>query len=203
MWRNFPIPLKCIGMTYGSGSFAEINMDQQFEIPVGGFHVGGFGMDRKFDTHKGIDLYCSVGCNVLAVESGLIHDIRPWTGEKAGYPWWEETEAVLVKGKTGIIAYGEIEPEEDLEIGGRVCPGQKPGTVKRVLKKDKGRPMSMLHFQIYKGEPCKIGTWERLKKKPWNLIDPTPFLLETLLCKQIEDLGIVNKELRLYESRGK
>ncbi|MHC1628642.1 MAG: M23 family metallopeptidase [Candidatus Nezhaarchaeales archaeon] len=117
-------------------------------IPEGD-HPGAFGALRKYDIHTGVDLYCDPGDDVYAMEDGLGVGVEDFTGPKADSPWWNDTKAVLVQSKSGIILYGEIEPK-DVSIGQRVKCGEKIGEVKTVLKKDKGKPMTMLHMELYK-----------------------------------------------------
>jgi len=173
-WAS-PLDMEFIGMTSDSMSFKKLK-EGEVEIPIGD-HVGAFGVQRRHDIHKGVDLYAPVGTLVSAVEDGTIIINRPWTGEKSGCSWWEETDAVLICGESGIVAYGEIEIFGDIRPGLKVKKGQHLGFVKRVLKEDKGRPTSMLHIQMYINEPAKVGTWELGSPKPENLIDPTFYLV--------------------------
>jgi len=68
-----------------------------------------------------------------------------------------------------------VKPGAPVKYGGRI------GRVKRVLKKDKGKPMAMLHLELYepgyKGDP--VG-WLLGKRKPRGLLDPTPELHRAL-----------------------
>lgn len=134
-------------------------------------HPGAFGSKRKFDTHTGVDLYCDENTSVLAVESGYVINIENFTGSKAESPWWNDTKAILIEGKSGVVLYGEIEPIVGLPIGDRVNGGQVIGKVKTVLKKDKGLPMTMLHFELYKYGTIQSEWWR--EEKPDNLLDPT------------------------------
>ena len=134
-------------------------------------------MRRRHDIHKGIDLYAEVGTEVHAVEDGEIVDICWFTGEPIGMPWWEDTKAVYIKGKSGIVVYGEIEPNPDLKIGDTLCLGRNIGKVKRVLKKDNHRPLSMLHMELHHPDFIHTSQWEIGKPKPGGVLDPTPYLL--------------------------
>ena len=108
---------------------------------------GDFGAIRKFDIHTGIDLYCSENDEVFSIEDGVVIKVKPFTGEKAGSAWWNETEYIGILSKSGYIVYGEI--ESLVNEGDKVSAGQKIGKVKTVLRKDKGRPMNMLHLELY------------------------------------------------------
>lgn len=137
--------------------------------------VGAFGVKRKFDIHTGIDLYCDDGSTVLAIEDGTVVGIIPFTGDIAGYPWWENTYAVLIQGKSGTFLYGEIYPPV-VKLGQSVKAGEEIASVKRVLKKDKGLPMSMLHLELYKTPPFEGYEWLLDQAQPDNLLDPTKIL---------------------------
>ena len=79
-----------------------------YEIPT--ICPGSFGYKRKFDIHTGVDLYCNKGDQVFAIEDGEVVAIEWFTGEKVDMPWWNNTQAVAIKGKSGVINYGEIIP---------------------------------------------------------------------------------------------
>jgi murein DD-endopeptidase MepM/ murein hydrolase activator NlpD len=143
-------------------------------------HVGSFGVKRRFDKHRGIDLYAPVGTEVYAVEDGIVKDIRPWTGKDANCDWWLDTDAVAVEGKSGLAVYGEIEIDKKIKLNKKIKAGQLIGTVKRVLKNDKGRPTSMLHFELR-----DYGFYKNIAKNwdsdiPEGIKDPTPFLKRSI-----------------------
>jgi len=158
-------------------SFSDINISEEYEIPVGD-HVGAFGTARKHDVHKGVDLYTEEGALVFAVEDGVVCNIRPFTGKKAGCPWWLETDAVSVAGKSGIIVYGEIEIDPCILMGRGIREGTLLGKVKRVLKEDKGRPICMLHLALHNHGVQSNGVWKRGEEQPEGLLDPTAYLME-------------------------
>ncbi len=180
MWSN---PLKhriCTGITNDSDSFKNINWDQCFEIPVGA-HCGAFSAVRKHDIHKGIDLYATVDTDVYAVETGKIVDIRQFTGDALGFPWWNDTWAISVEGDTGVVVYGEIDVHSELKVGNYVEAGSSLGTVLEVLKKYKGRPMSMLHLALHRHGVLRNGRWDVGAPQPVGLLDPTHHLLKGLV----------------------
>ena len=177
---NWLFPLenrKLVGVTDKDDSFRNIE-DYEIEIPIHP-HCGSFGAKRKHDRHRGVDLYTSEGTIVTAVEDGVIKMIRPWTGTKADCDWWEDTDAILIEGKSGLVVYAEIKVNEKLKVGDNVYPGEILGSVKRVLKKDKGRPMSMLHLELR--EP---GFYKNIDKDwegiPVGIKDPAPYLIKSL-----------------------
>ena len=177
-------------------------------------HPGAFGAVRKFDVHTGVDLYCKQGTPICAVEDGTVVEIEIFTGPRAESPWWNETLAILVEGKSGVVCYGEVdiyrftrsrveavrkagEPsledalnykkfglhqqgEPYLQVGQTVKRGELLAWTKQVLVKDKGRPMCMLHFELYNPGTRETVWWRKDEPRPSELIDPTQKLLEAL-----------------------
>lgn len=141
-------------------------------IPVDG-HPGAFGTVRKHDIHTGVDLYCEDKAEVFAVEDGIVVFISPFTGDQAGSPWWNNTQAIGVLGASGVVVYGEV--TSLVAVGDKVSGGQSIASVDQVLKKDKGRPVSMLHIELYNKimEPV---WWHHENSQPEGLLDPTDFL---------------------------
>ena len=173
----FPIQLQVRGVTTDSMSFQDLN-PYEVEIPIG-LHVGAFSATRKFDVHKGVDLYAPKCTPVHAVEDGHVVDIRIFTGPAIGMDWWNETMAVSVEGKTGVIVYGEIIPDpNNIKLNGYVTEGTQIGRVDTVLKKDKGRPMSMLHFALHRHNVLGNGRWLPGHPQPSGLLDPTNLLVK-------------------------
>lgn len=155
-------------------------------VPVGN-HPGAFGAVRKFDIHTGVDLYTDRSF-VYAMEDCEIINVFDFTGPKVGSPWWLPTHALLVKGESGFILYGEVGIKTDI-ITGRfktLNKGEYLGTVKSVLPKEKirsyipGHNNKMLHVELYSDEPIKPAYWALNEKRPMNLLDPTNLLLN---CK--------------------
>ena len=173
----FPLKLKVLGSTADSISFQDIDLNSEVEIPIGQ-HVGAFGVQRTKHTHNGVDLYCPLFEPVYAVEDGTIVNVRQWTGEGAGSPWWNDTWAILVEGESGVVTYGEIFLIDPIITNNKIKRGDLVGTVKTVLKNDKNRPMTMLHLQMYKHGHLCAGGWKTNDPQPETLIDPTPFLLK-------------------------
>lgn len=147
------------------------------EIPVYP-HPGSFGAVRKFDIHTGVDLYVPEGTEVYAMEAGRVISIEDFTGPTAGSPWWLDTQAILIEGASGVLLYGEVEAA--VSVGGQVTEGQFLGRVKRVLVKDKGKPVTMLHFERYEPGVRSSVTWEVTDPMPKGLLDPTELLLNAL-----------------------
>ena len=172
-------------------------------IPVKN-HPGAFGAFRKHDRHCGVDLYCPEGTPVLAVEDGEIIIVEPFTGEKAGCPWWLDTMAVKVAGPSGTICYGEIIPDPSFIVGSMVHKGERLGKVTPVLKPGKERPdipghsRSMLHLQMYtRGTTYRDDNWTQEGKLPDNIIDPTSMLLSSDGCPEPMDMpDYIIKEIK-------
>jgi murein DD-endopeptidase MepM/ murein hydrolase activator NlpD len=135
---------------------------------------GQFGAVRKHDTHTGVDLYAEVGTKVYAMESGTVVASMPFTGIAAESPWWLDTNCVMIEGASGVILCGEIETE--LKAGDFVFEGDLVGTILRVIKKDKGKPLAMLHLELYTPGTKEPVWWKLDEPKPENLVDPTPLV---------------------------
>jgi murein DD-endopeptidase MepM/ murein hydrolase activator NlpD len=158
--------------------------DHTWSLPIGKYHPGGFGYMRNHSIHTGVDLYASVGSRVCAVEDGKVVQIENFTGLSAGSSWYNETQAVLIEGTSGVVLYGEIKPSGSLQIGNAVKAGEHIGNVLAVLKEDKGNGVSMLHFEVYtKGTRSSVW-WHHGKHMPKNLLDPTQYLLSLKVSKK-------------------
>lgn len=176
VWQN-PLPLSCKGLSNNSNSFFDINLEFEYEILIHP-HCGSFGVRRRHDYHKGVDLYAPSGTPIYAVESGYVMDVCPFTGKDAGCDWWNDTFGVYIGGKSGIVVYGEMKPREHIKKNVYVHAGECIGEVVSVLKKDKGRPISMLHLELHEKNCVHTEMWEIGKPKPGGLLDPTPYLIK-------------------------
>ena len=132
--------------------------------------AGDFSTERKFDVHTGIDLYCPEHSEVYSLSKGRVINIVPFTGALAESPWWEDTEAVLVEHDFGVVLYGEV--SSNVQIGQEVSSGSLLGRVKRVLKKDKGLPQSMLHLEYYNITNTNGVWWNKNQDIPPGLLNP-------------------------------
>lgn len=154
-----------------------VTLGHETQLPIAP-HPGAYGVKRSHHTHEGVDLYCSHGTPVHAVEDGEIVAKIIFTGPRAEppSPWWHETEAVLIEGSSGVVVYGEVTSISNRKIGFKLRRGDPVGFVTTVLKKDKGYPMSMLHLELH--EHGTRNAWDWIDEKPPSLRDPTPLLLE-------------------------
>jgi len=142
---------------------------------------GQFGAVRKHDIHTGVDLYCAPRTPVYSIGAGVVTAVEDFTGPKAGSPWWCDTKSVLVYNSGmygGTVCYGEIEPVPYIKPGSMLSDGFLIGHVKTVLKKNKGKPMTMLHFELYKDWVKESVVWKLDTPKPEALRDPTDLLNE-------------------------
>jgi len=159
-------------------SFRNIDITRQIEIPVGN-HVGAFGVKRRYDIHKGVDLYCPQGTLIHSVEDGKVVDLRWFTGEKAGSPWWRNTQGISIEGETGVVVYGEM-MIPSFKKGDVVKKDDVLGTVEQVMVKDNDRPLAMLHFALHRHAVLSNGRWDIGKPQPSGLIDPTNRLISSV-----------------------
>jgi murein DD-endopeptidase MepM/ murein hydrolase activator NlpD len=182
MKRYFPLDKPDITINDSNTDFA-YSYSSKTEIPKSP-HPGSFGYVRKNHIHEGVDLYANDGDNVYAIEDGTVTAIIPFTGEIADSPWWNNTYSILINHKTCALNYGELIPSKDLKVGDTVNAGDIIGQIRTVLKKDKGRPMSMLHIEMYKlGTQEPIKEWSLNTEKPEQLIDPTDLLIEIAIYR--------------------
>lgn len=175
MSKFFPLIKKEITINNSNTSFLQ-SYKENTEIPIGE-HPGSFGYVRKNHIHEGIDLYAEEGDEVLSIENGEIISIIPFTGEIANSPWWNNTYCIFVKHNDYIINYGELIPLENLKVGDSIKAGQVIGNIRTVLLIDKGRPMAVLHLEMYKSDTLKpITEWKLNTEKPNELLDPTELI---------------------------
>lgn len=152
-------------------------------LPIEGA-VGDFGYRRSFYYHPGIDLYCSEGQEICAIEDGEIVNIEHFTGANANppSPWWNDTWSILIEGKSGVIGYCELKVNDNLKIGSQIQEGQIIASIIPVLKKNKGNGTTMLHLEHYETGTKDHATWLLDTPKSEHLLNPRN-LLETLLLK--------------------
>lgn len=151
-----------------------------------GKHPGAYGYKRHTSYHTGVDLYVPmeklyITSSVIAVEAGVVSAVIPFTGKAVNMDWWNDTEAVIVEGKSGAVLYGEIMPRIQV-VGTKVRKGDIIGDVIPVIKAGGNRPdvpghsRAMLHLELY---PAGTTEWH-----PWTLeqtshvhLDPTDLLM--------------------------
>jgi phosphopantothenoylcysteine decarboxylase len=164
--------------------------DECSGIPIGS-HPGSFGAKRRKDVHTGVDLYCKDDSPVYAVEDGRVIGYERFTGELAGSPWWNDTDAILIEGASGVVCYGEIKKDfATPHVGETVRRGCLVGRVSAVVREGRERPdvpghsRSMLHLELYKhGRTSVSSCWGGLDEEmPDYMVDPTALLLSSDRC---------------------
>lgn len=175
MLKYFPLRKQNITINNSNTAFLT-SYKETTEIPVSP-HPGSFGYVRKNHIHEGVDLYAEEGDAVIAIEDGKVLKIIPFTGEITNTPWWNNTYAIFIEHNGYILNYGELIPTEQLKEGDSIKAGQVIGHIRTVLLKDKGRPMAMLHLEMYKTTATSpVSEWPLNTEQPEHLIDPTPLL---------------------------
>lgn len=166
-------------------------LPSETELILGTKHPGAFAFKRKNHIHEGIDVYAGYQEAVYNLFDGVVIAIRPFTGEHTQLigilpsPWWNDTFCVLVKTKFGVINYGELTPDQSLSVGKQIKAGDNIGHVSRVLKKDKGRPLDMVHLERYtKDAIIPVVEWSIGAAKPRDLLPPGNLLLGLCLKKE-------------------
>lgn len=175
----FPLAGKSPAVDADPDGFRRFDLALECPIPVPGKgHPGAFAHVRSRHIHEGIDLYGREGDMALALFGGEVVSVEPFTGPLAGSPWWLPTMAVAVEGPFGVAFHGEIDPLPGIRAGMRVEAGDPLGTLARVLRNDKGRPLHMLHLELYeRGARASVGIWELGAPRPAGLLDPTELVL--------------------------
>ena len=158
-----------------------IDLSKCFAIPANP-HPGSFAFVRKNHVHEGVDIYCMEGDEILSMTSGTVEKVLPFTGPKAGFPWWLDTEGVAVRTLDGtLLIYGEI--KSSVRVGDILSEGDLVGTSIPVLANPKGYPPCMLHVETYSAPASwSCGTWPVGSPLPEGLLDPTPLLLKWMGC---------------------
>jgi len=114
------------------------------------------------------------------------------SGKNVGTDYWNDTWYISVKGKSGIICYGEIfigNADIDKDTGKvslkrdslKVKTGDFLGLVAEVCKKDpkvycEAHMNSMLHIELMSSENFTSPEWKIGEERPKDLLDPTPYL---------------------------
>ncbi|AKB85606.1 hypothetical protein MCMEM_1553 [Methanococcoides methylutens MM1] len=154
---------------------------------------GSFWEDRKDRHHCGIDLYAPEGEPVIAIEDGEVIDVDIMTSPEM-ISYWNETYHIIIRNHSGLFCkYGEL-GSPNVKTGDIVEAGQVIGHVGTVLnnkkidgnapeyiQKLKDNNPSMLHFELWEGEPVVEGrnylggNWFG-DELPEKLLDPTEYL---------------------------
>jgi phosphopantothenoylcysteine decarboxylase len=146
-------------------------------------HPGAFGTTRAKYNHTGVDIYSDLCHSINAVEDGIVVAIEPFTGTAVNMPWWNDTYHITIKGKSGLVVYGELNPHDWIKVGSEHKAGYCVGYVEKVIKNspeiqpDNWRP-NMLHIELlHPDAPCVTALdWPLNTSKQSYLLDPTPYL---------------------------
>lgn len=149
-------------------------------------HPGAFGDVRARHIHEGIDIYAPPQTPVLAVEDGTIVGVTPLTGGETRNGYWHDMEAVLVMGKTGLVAYCEFKPLDTLEPATEVKAGTELGHLYApdYAYKNPNKPREdstqthFLHLELHAPHARAPVKWLVDAPLPPTLFDPTPHLLK-------------------------
>lgn len=146
-------------------------------------HPGCFGFKRKHHYHEGIDFYVPLGHRIYSGWDGQIVSVFQLTGAAVGSDWWEDSWACMIQSDSYYWMLGELSFETIIvHPGENIRKGQFIGCVGKVLKKDKGRPQTMLHLQCHtlnSQQDDWAALWSDYKQKPNGLIDPTVCLMQS------------------------
>lgn len=133
--------------------------------------------------HVGIDLYANHKDKVLACEDGIIINF---------YHFYRSTYALIVEHENVVINYGEVHKDSlkanGLKKGDRVNAGQIIGFAGKMYKS------SMLHFEVYKNGTIRNHRWLKRNSAPYNLLNPTKYLLFLKEHGKIANSSISNNQ---------
>lgn len=155
-----------------------------WSLPLGKYSSGGFGAQRKFSLHTGIDLMCEHMQPLAAVEDGQVVSIENFSKSKNKSNWLNETRVIMIEGSTGVVTYCNVLENPELTVGNQVLAGEIIGNVVRINKNRKTHDICMLHLELYKHNTKKRVTWNPNYPKPPQLLNPHQFLLEIITDNQ-------------------
>lgn len=172
------------------------------EVPTKGPRA--FGAVRKYDVHVGVDLVAKPRTSVFSVLDGYVEAIVDFTGPEAGSPWWESTEAVIVRlvQSQVCVLYGEVCASRGLRAGALLRRGGFVGTVARARRRETLclllglAPSAMLHLELWES-PAAVraryagalarqpNDWPKDGVQPVGLLDPTLYLSSAEMVGEI------------------
>lgn len=194
-FENYNIPLTPDGTTkvnVSSGSLPEPEWEDDdpddhwvdplpnfsWSLPIGKYHSSGFGSRKsngKF--HTGVDIQCEPEQQVVSMEYGVVVDIQPFIKAKESNNV-RKTKTIFVEGATGVIVYGNVIYDSNLEIDQEVEAGQPIGkTVNIYRNKSNKHNVCYLHIEWYEPGTRKRVNWNPNYPKPEHLWDPSTKLL--------------------------
>jgi murein DD-endopeptidase MepM/ murein hydrolase activator NlpD len=172
---------------------------KDYNLAIPATHEGSFGKVRRHDIHTGVDLYIPEGSTVYAIEDGTVVTVEDFTGVEDSGPdskyRYLYTQVVMVKGNSGVIAYGEVKP--NVKEGDEIKEGDVVGHIMNVLPEDyedHAPSRSMLHFELYDSSATETTWWKKSEAQPENLKDPTDLLRKLFRNKRQEAIDKAIKE---------
>jgi hypothetical protein len=155
-----------------------------WSLPLGKQQPGGFGTKQKFNFHTGVDLFCKHLQPLAAVEAGTIVALQDFSKNKnkqeQNNPRYNNTRVILIEGKTGVVAYCNVQEAENIKIGMKIDAGDIIGNVVRVNKNKRENDICMLHLELYEHGTRKRVSWSFVFPKPVHLLDPTEHLVSII-----------------------
>jgi murein DD-endopeptidase MepM/ murein hydrolase activator NlpD len=122
--------------------------------------------------HCGIDIPASRGTEVVAVESGIVVRAHGFLGPLA--------HAVWVRGASGDVLYGEVEPGSWPPVGASVSAGDRVAEVGIAPRGGQG-----LHFEWW-DDWRNRRVWLSGEPRPRGLLDPQPRLIPPVVRRNAE-----------------
>lgn len=148
----------------------------EWNVPVGSYEKGSFGSKRKSNYNTGVDVFCPPELDVYALEGGVVVKVIIK----------DTFKIVMVEGYSGVVAYGNVLPEEDLVEGMAIEVGDIIGTtIPYYVHTKAGEELviSKLHIEYYRHGTKFPEFWAFGCEKPKRLLDPTRNLLNIKLNK--------------------
>jgi murein DD-endopeptidase MepM/ murein hydrolase activator NlpD len=160
---------------------------------------GHFWEDRGDRHHCGLDIHAAVGSDVLAVESGEVVTVAPFTSPQT-LPYWNETYYILIRHQSGhFCKYAELGktvvlPGEPVEAGqvigqvgmvlnDRAVRSDAPLYIQKLKKAGLG---CMLHLEVYRVMPPHLPNYLGgnllATPRPEELVDPAQYLKTASDC---------------------
>lgn len=162
--------------------------DSEICLPLGATQyncIGARELHQSSYLKCGIDLTCNPNTKVFAVETGNVIAVETFFDNKKK-PWISSSKAVLVSGPSGVVCYGNIEPEAHVSIGTRIEQGSRLGAVVPFFTKEakSKNGQSRLRIELYRQHTTKRPKWHcNQASAPKSLLNPMPLLLPLIVTK--------------------
>lgn len=143
--------------------------NSELRLPLGTGNPKGFGaLNEQAGKHNlGIDFETEPDQIVQSIERGLVIGIEDWNTKS-------KTKAILIRGASGVICYGNIKLNKDLDIGTQVDKRQHIGFTSLKKKKNGTKTAkAFLRIEWYTRKTKKRPKWYMDEPAPRNVINPT------------------------------